>query len=156
MTFDAFRTQQFRWSKGGAECLRKNMGALWKSAATFKAKLLGSFHLLNSSIYLVVVGILLLSPAVYYFQKTNAINVPFADTLSGIGPIVLVSLLIIFYVGDTMASKNKLKSSLLFIPSVFAFFSMTTGVSLYMVFGIIEGYLGKKSAFVRTPQIWNH
>ena len=152
VTFDAYRTQQFRWSKGTAECLRKNMGELWKSAATFNAKLIGSFHLLNSSIYLLVVGILLLSPAVYYFQKTNAISVPFSDTLSFIGPLVLASLLAILYVGDTMASKNKLKSTLLFNLSVFIYFSMTTGISLYMAFGIIEGYLGKKSEFVRTPK----
>lgn len=151
-TFDAFRTQQFRWSKGTAECLRKNMVALWHSAATFKAKLMGSFHLLNSSLYFLVVGILVFSPAVYYFRKTNAISVPFAETLSLVGPVVLASLLLIFFVGDMMASKNKLKSALLFYPSVLVYFSMSTGISLYMVLGIMEGYFGKKSAFVRTPK----
>ena len=29
---------------------------------------------------------------------------------------------------------------------------MTTGISLYMVFGVIEGYRGKKSEFIRTPK----
>ena len=156
VTFDAFRTQQFRWSKGAAECLRKNMGDLWRSAASFRAKLIGSFHLLNSSIYLLVVGILLCSPVVYYFQQTNAITVPYANTLSLIGPIVLGSLLAIFYVGDTMASDNKWKSSLLFLPSVLVYFAMTTGISLYMVLGIVEGYVGKKSEFVRTPKFGNN
>ncbi len=151
-TFDAFRTQQFRWSKGAAECLRKNMAALWRSAATFNAKLIGSFHLLNSSIYFLVVGILAFSPVVYYFRETNAVSIPFADTLSLIGPIVLASLVIIFFVGDMMASKNKWKSALYFFPSVLVYFSMSTGISLYMVIGIMEGYLGKKSAFVRTPK----
>jgi len=28
-TFEAFRTQQFRWSKGAAECVRKNWKRLW-------------------------------------------------------------------------------------------------------------------------------
>jgi cellulose synthase/poly-beta-1,6-N-acetylglucosamine synthase-like glycosyltransferase len=152
VTFDAFRTQQFRWSKGAAECLRKNLGDLWKSKAGMPAKMIGTFHLLNSSIYLLVVGILLLSPAVYYFQKTNALSFPFAEGMSLIGPIVLVSLLLIFYIGDTMASSNKVKSSLFFNPSLLVYFSMTTGISLYMVFGIIEGYRGKKSDFVRTPK----
>ncbi|MEZ5056884.1 MAG: glycosyltransferase [Saprospiraceae bacterium] len=129
VTFDAFRTQQFRWSKGAAECLRKNLGDLWKSKAGLAAKMIGTFHLLNSSIYLLVVGILLLSPAVYYFKKANLLSLPFTDGMSMIGPIVLISLLLIFYIGDTMASSNKVKSSLFFNPSLLVYFSMTTGIS---------------------------
>ncbi|TNE47891.1 MAG: glycosyltransferase [Bacteroidetes bacterium] len=152
VTFDAFRTQQFRWAKGGAECFRKNIGALWRSAATFRAKTLGSLHLLSSSVYLLVVGLLFLSPAVYYFQKTHAISGSVADLVSVIGPAVLVSLLFIFYVGDTLVSRNKWRSTLLFLPSMFVLFSITTGISLYMAFGVLEGYLGKRSPFVRTPK----
>ena len=151
-TFDAWRTQQFRWSKGGAQCLVKNFSALWKSDVSASAKWLGTFHLLSSSIYLVVAGILLLSPAVYYLQKTNAIQVPFMDTLTAIGPLGIVSILLIFFTGDMMASRNKLRSALLYIPSVFVYLSMATGISLYMVFGIVEAYLGKSSPFVRTPK----
>lgn len=152
VTFDAYRTQQFRWSKGAAECVRKNLVGLWRSTARLGAKIIGSFHLLNSSIYLLVVGLLLLSPVVYYYREVNAVAIPYADTLSLIGPLVLMSLLAIFYVGDTMASSNKWKSSLLFFPALFVYFSMATGISLYMVFGIVEGYRGKSSAFVRTPK----
>ena len=151
-TFQAFRTQQFRWSKGAAECLRKNFKLLWKSKANFGAKVFGSFHLLNSSVYLLVVAILFVSPAVFYLEKLDKISVPNSFYLQGIGASIIYLLVVIFFVGKIRASKHKMKTVLLFVPSVLIYFAMTTGISLYMVIGVIEGYRGKKSAFVRTPK----
>lgn len=151
-TFEAYRTQQFRWSKGAAECLRKNAGMLWKSDAKERSKIMGTFHLLNSSVYLLVIAILLLSPAVFYFNQVGDIDVPHQEVFAAFGASVIYMLLLIFFVGNWRSSINKLKTSLLFIPSVLTYFAMTTGISLYMVFGVIEGYVGKKSAFVRTPK----
>jgi cellulose synthase/poly-beta-1,6-N-acetylglucosamine synthase-like glycosyltransferase len=151
-TFEAYRTQQFRWSKGAAECLRKNAGMLWKSDAKERSKIMGTFHLLNSSVYILVIAILLLSPAVFYFNQEGGIDVPYQEVFSAFGASVIYMLLLIFFVGNWRSSINKLKTSLLFIPSVLTYFAMSTGISLYMVFGVIEGYVGKKSAFVRTPK----
>lgn len=152
VTFAAFRTQQFRWSKGAAECLRKNAKMLWKSSAKRSAKIIGTFHLLNSSVYLLVVAILLLSPAMFYFEKTNEITVPNKEIFTICGASVIYLLLVIFFIGNLRASVDKGKAVLMFIPSVLTYFAMTTGISLYMVFGVIEGYRGKKSEFVRTPK----
>jgi cellulose synthase/poly-beta-1,6-N-acetylglucosamine synthase-like glycosyltransferase len=152
VTFEAYRTQQFRWSKGAAECLRKNARTLWKSNAKRSSKVMGTFHLLNSSVYLLVIAILLLSPAVFYFNQADVIDVPYKDVFTVFGASVIYMLFLIFLVGNLRASTNKLKTTLLFIPSVLTYFAMTTGISLYMVFGVIEGYMGKKSAFVRTPK----
>jgi len=152
VTFEAFRTQQFRWSKGAAECLRKNTLDLWQSNVNLAAKLIGTFHLLNSSIYLLVVGILFFSPAVYYFEHQDAITTPLFDWLSWLGPTSLSLLFTIFLAGSLFASSNKLRSILLFVPTLLVYFSMATGISLYMVLGIMEGYFGKKSEFIRTPK----
>lgn len=152
VTFEAYRTQQFRWSKGAAECLRKNTRMLWKSDVRKGSKIMGTFHLLNSSVYLLVIAILLLSPAVFYFDQIRVTDIPYQEVLTVFGASVIYMLLLIFFVGNLRSSTNKLKTSLLFIPSVLAYFAMTTGISLYMVFGVVEGYMGKKSAFVRTPK----
>lgn len=151
-TFEAYRTQQFRWSKGAAECVRKNWKLLWKSSVKLGSKIMGSFHLLNSSVYLLVVLLLLLSPFVYYVNTENLVTVPFHKHFLPIGPIVSVSLFLIFLAGSLIANKNKLKALIWYVPSLFTFFSMTTGISLYMSFGVLEGYFGKKSPFVRTPK----
>jgi len=44
------------------------------------------------------------------------------------------------------------KRILLFIPSLFTFFAMTSGIALYMIIGVIQGYRRKTTAFVRTPK----
>jgi len=151
-TFESYRTQQFRWSKGAAECVRKNWKMLWKSSVSFSTRLMGSFHLLNSSVYLLVVALLLLSPFVYYVNVKGLVDLPFYTYLLPIGPVVSGSLFLIFLVGSLLANQNKLKALVWYVPSLFTFFSMTTGISLYMSFGVIEGYFGKKSPFVRTPK----
>ena len=151
-TFEAFRTQQFRWSKGAAECVRKNWKRLWSSSAKFGSKIMGSFHLLNSSVYLLVVVLLMLSPFVYYVNTEKLVSLPYYEYALPIGPIVSGSLFLIFLIGNLIGSKNKGKTLLWYVPSLFMFFSMTTGISLYMSFGVLEGYLGKKSPFVRTPK----
>lgn len=151
-TFAAYKTQQFRWSKGAAECVRKNWKALWNSSVSFGAKVMGSFHLLNSSVYLLVVTLLLLSPFIYYVQSEHLITIPFAHYFASLGPIVSASLFLIFLIGNLIGSKNVFATLIWFVPTLFVFFAMTTGISLYMTFGVIEGYIGKKSPFVRTPK----
>lgn len=155
ITFDAYRTQQYRWSKGAAECLRKNIKQLWDSDVAKKSKIVGSFHLLNSSIYLLVIALLMLSPLVHYFRERDMISVPYESYLSSSGLIVSGCLIVIFFIGNHLGSSKKLKSALLFVPSLFTFFSMTTGISVYMSIGVVEGYLGRKSEFVRTPKFGN-
>lgn len=151
-TFAAYRTQQFRWSKGAAECVRKNWKILWNSSVSFGSKLMGSFHLLNSSVYLLVVALLLLSPVVYHIISNNLVTIPFYKYLLPIGPTVSIFLFLIFLAGNLIGSKKVGQTLLWYIPSLFTFFSMTTGISLYMSFGVLEGYIGKKSPFVRTPK----
>lgn len=152
VTFEAFRTQQFRWSKGAAECLRKNFSILWNSQANVAAKVFGTFHLMNSSVYLLVVAILFLSPMVFYFNQKGWIDVAYKAELMLLGGSTVYLLLFIFLVGSMRASVNKLKALVFFLPSVLTFFAMTTGISLFVVLGVIDGYLGKPSSFVRTPK----
>lgn len=151
-TFEAYRTQQFRWSKGAAECVRKNWKMLWSSSMSTGTKIMGSFHLLNSSVYLLVVLLLLLSPFAYYVNSKDLISLPYHHYLLVLGPIVSASLFLIFLAGSLLTATNKWYALVWYVPSLFMFFSMTTGISLYMSFGVLEGYIGKKSPFVRTPK----
>ena len=151
-TLEAYRTQQHRWSKGAAECVRKNWNMLWEAKIPFKAKILGAFHLLNSSVYLLIIPLILLSPIIYYFTKNQLITFPYSHEMSAIGLITTSLLILIFFTGNLIGQKDKLKKILFFIPSLFTFFAMTSGISLYMIIGVIHGYRKKKSAFVRTPK----
>ncbi|MDG1330858.1 MAG: glycosyltransferase family 2 protein [Crocinitomicaceae bacterium] len=152
ITLPAYRAQQFRWSKGAAECVRKNVRMLIKDKRPSAwAKLIGSFHLLNSSVYLIVVSFVLLS-----FPVSLAIDQLPADSwIYYLFPVFLCTnllLLCVFAGGNISASKNKLVGAITF-PFIFVSFLMVNmGMSVYMALGVIEGYLGKKSEFVRTPK----
>lgn len=154
LTFNAFRNQQFRWSKGAAECLRKNFSLLWRANVPFSSKLIGTFHLLNSSIYMLVLGLMLLAPVIYFLQVNAFADSHWLlkDVVPIIGLVINILLILIFLGGKLICSRNKLRALQWFLPSLFLFFSMTLGISVHMVLGVIAGYRGKKTAFVRTPK----
>ncbi len=152
ITFPGYKTQQFRWAKGAAECAKKNIPGLLKSKGSSTwAKLVGCFHLLNSSVFLIVLGFILLSfPVTYSLSQLP----PDAWVFNVIGVFLLsnVLLLSVFIGGNIGHAENKLIAILTF-PFVFiGFLIINMGVSLYMSLGVLEGYLGKKSEFVRTPK----
>ncbi|MFT5858985.1 MAG: cellulose synthase/poly-beta-1,6-N-acetylglucosamine synthase-like glycosyltransferase [Flavobacteriaceae bacterium] len=152
VTLPGYKVQQFRWSKGAAECARKNIPGLLKSKTpSFWAKMIGSFHLLNSSMYLIIMAFILLSvPMTYVIQ-----DLPDDAWIYNLFPLFLSTNLILFIVfaaGSIANSKNKVMDILRF-PFIFiGFISINMGISLYMSLGIIEGYIGKKSDFIRTPK----
>jgi hypothetical protein len=63
-----------------------------------------------------------------------------------------VLLLLVFVGGNIVSAKDKLMSILTFPFTFIGFLIVNMGMSLYMALGIVEGYLGKKSEFVRTPK----
>ena len=151
ITVPGYKAQQFRWSKGAAECAKKNIPALWKSNSTFWAKMIGSFHLLNSSVFLIVLGFILISMPLAYSMSVLK-DETWVQTII---PFLLVSnvLLLCVFIGGNSKRMAKKPIEILLFPIIFiAFLVMNMGISLYMSIGVIEGYLGKKSEFVRTPK----
>jgi cellulose synthase/poly-beta-1,6-N-acetylglucosamine synthase-like glycosyltransferase len=152
VTFEAYKTQQYRWSKGAAECVRKNWQLLWHSKIGVKEKILGTFHLLNSSVYLLIIPIIILSPIVYYGMSNYIITVDGLLKFRHLGIVTTSALILIFFIGNLIGQKNPISKIIWFVPSIFFFFAMTSGISLYMLIGVLEGYFKKASEFVRTPK----
>ena len=152
ITVDAYKTQQYRWSKGAAECVRKNMKKLWNSPAKFWEKLAGSVHLLNSSIFIIVFFLVITSPIVFWLSKENLIVFGDANFIAFISIFITAAITILFFLGHLMVVKSKWKEALFFLPNFYIYLAMSVGISLYMVIGVLEGYIGKVSDFVRTPK----
>lgn len=152
-SFGAFQTQQYRWSKGAAECLNKNIGLLATADISFKKKVFGLFHLMNSSIYLLVFLLLLISPLVYFILKSNPSLAYEYRYFSPIGSVVMVLLIVVFFVGHFAKKHVSFNRIIWFFPSIVTFFSMTTGISVLMTKGVIAGLRRKSSEFVRTPKL---
>lgn len=154
-SYGAFRNQQFRWSKGAAECFRKNIHMLWKSPVSFHAKIIGTFHLLNSSVYILVLLLTTLAPLVFFLSESG--HLKGFEWLPILGTSINLMLLIVFLGGKLICAGFKWKTVLWFIPSLFFFFSMSIGIALHMVMGVLEGYRGKKhplSEHQNLVQIW--
>ena len=152
VTLDAYKTQQFRWSKGAAECIRKNLVPLWKSPASFWAKLAGTFHLFNSSVYIIVLLLIITSPLIFWMRSLGYIDDGKQSFILFASIFTSCALPFIFLVGHIRAKSIKPLQVILFPVQFYLFLAISTGISLYMVLGVIQGYLGNQSPFIRTPK----
>ena len=71
---------------------------------------------------------------------------------SSIFMVSTVILFICYWFTYKNLQKGGVSGFLSFIPMFFTFFAVALGFSLHNSFAVIEGHLGKKSDFIRTPK----
>ncbi|PQJ31844.1 glycosyl transferase family 2 [Nonlabens arenilitoris] len=152
IVISAARSQQFRWNKGGAENFRKMFKrVVGSSNIDFKTKLHGVLHLLNSTMFLNVLIVGLLSIPMLYIKNEYAHLRVYFIVMS-----FFVISTIIFFICYWYMYKNTygggFKNFISYIGMFFTFFSIAMGFSLHNSIAVIEGHLGKRSEFVRTPK----
>jgi len=152
VAISAARSQQFRWNKGAAENYKKNFKKLLKDKSVpFGTKFHAFFHLLNSSMFLIILVLAVLSIPVLFIKNNN----PQFGWYFNLVAFFLVSTLIFFlcyYAAYARIHGKSFKSFLKFIGMFFTFFSVAMGFSVHNSLAVLEGHLGKKSAFIRTPK----
>ncbi len=148
----ALKSQQFRWTKGGAETAKKNLGKLFASGISTSKKLHGAFHLIYSFGFVSIITFALLTVPLLFVKEyyPQYEFVFFLSKLLGFSFSVYLLHYIISYFKNTTGSF--LKKLSLFIVHFPLFVSLFIGLSLSNAIGIIEGYMGIKSGFVRTPK----
>ena len=152
VVISAARSQQFRWNKGGAENFQKMRKKVVQSTnISSKTKVHGILHLLNSTMFLNVLVVALLSIPMLYIKNEYAHLKPYFYVMS-----FFVTSTLIFFVCYWCMFKNiyggGLKQFMRFIGMFFTFFSIAMGFSLHNSIAVIEGHIGKRSEFVRTPK----
>jgi len=152
VVISAARTQQFRWNKGGAENFKKMLWKVLKNKSiSSKTKVHGLLHLLNSTMFLnvLIVGVLSI-PMLYIKNEYTHLKVYFF-----VMSFFVIST-IIFFICYWFMYKSKygsgFKSFVRYISMFFIFFSIAMGFSLHNSIAVLEGHFGKKSEFVRTPK----
>ncbi len=148
-TLAAFKSQQFRWTKGGAEVSRKLIPSLLKSKQPFALKIHAVGHLLNSGIYLAIAISAFLSLPLLFIRDV----LPSLKPILAVGSIFFLNFLVLaitYYVATKDYFKGK--SILLFIKLFQVFLSLTASMSFHNSRAVLLGYFGKKSAFIRTPK----
>ncbi|MEN8835333.1 MAG: cellulose synthase family protein [Polaribacter sp.] len=148
----AARSQQFRWNKGGAENFQKMIKRIITNKhISLKTKIHGLLHLLNSSMFTCIFLVAILSIPMLYIKNEYAHLKNYFYVMSF---FVLSSL--IFFVCYWHMYKNIYGGGFVkffkYIGAFFTFFSVAMGFSLHNTIAVLEGHLGKKSEFVRTPK----
>ena len=152
IAISAARSQQFRWNKGAAENFQKLYWKLLKDpTVSIKTKFHSFFHLLNSSMFLLVLLIAVLSVPVLYIQNTNPAYSGYLNVVA----FFAVSTVIFFgcyWVTYKRIHGGGLKNFIKYIGMFFTFFSIAMGFSVHNSLAVLEGHFGKKSEFIRTPK----
>ncbi len=148
---NGLKSQQFRWMKGGAETARKMLPTIWRSELSLSRKLHGSLHLLASSVF----------PFVFIM---GVMSVPFIFVINPLGidtrvlsifMISLLSIIMVYYVANVQGVEPEVsfaKKIIKFILLFPVFLALSMGLSLHNTVAVIQGWLGKQSAFIRTPK----
>jgi len=152
VVISAARSQQFRWNKGAAENFHKNyFKLLWDKNLTVGTKFHGFFHLLNSSMFLVILLLAILSLPVLYIKNLNP---QFSGYFYVIAFFAISTLIffICYWVTYTKIHGKGIKSFFSFVGMFITFFSVAMGFSVHNSLAVLEGHFGKKSEFIRTPK----
>ncbi len=146
----AIKSQQYRWNKGAAETAKKNLPRVLSSPGIkFTSKVHAIFHLFNSSVFVCLLLASLLSIPMLFIKDAN----PSLGVLFDLGSIFLIGFFSIafFY---WVASKGLYpQGTFRYYSRIFpTFLIVSMGLSLHNGLAVLEGLLGKKSPFIRTPK----
>ncbi|MEC3906806.1 cellulose synthase family protein [Tamlana sp. 2201CG12-4] len=152
VVISAARSQQFRWNKGGAENFRKMLRRVIKNQnISVKTKIHGLLHLLNSTMFLNILIVGVLSIPMLYIKNEYAHLRAYFYVMS----FFVLSTIIFFVCYWFMYKKiygSGFKNFIRYIGMFFVFFSIAMGFSLHNSIAVLEGHWGKKSEFIRTPK----
>lgn len=149
---NGFKSQQYRWMKGGAETAKKIIPLLWRSKIPIRKKIHGTIHLMGSSVFLLVLLTGLLSiPSVWHIYQSAIPTAYLSVFLTG-----LLALIVVYYVGNVANpfydGVNGIWGFLKFCGLFLVFLSLSMGMSLHNSIAVVHGYWGKRTPFNRTPK----
>ena len=146
----AYKSQQHRWTKGGMQCALKLLPKLFRSAAPFRVKLEGFFHLTSPLAYVCMVVLMFL------FFPAFFVNVAPLDPHSlegffwGVGLFLLTTIsAATFFVASQRRRRRPLWRSIAEVPILMA---LGLGMAISNSRAVFEALVGHDSPFVRTPK----
>lgn len=148
VTMSAVKSQQYRWTKGAAECVVKNLRKLLSdSHLSISTRLHGFYHLMNSAVFVAVFFLSILSlPVMLITSSSDRFDVFFRYTaLFQVSWVILGCFYWISFRKTGLGFFEFVKRFVLFL-----LFMM--GLSFHNSIAVVEGWVGRKTPFVRTPK----
>lgn len=152
VVMSAIRSQQFRWNKGGAENFQKMIRKVFTAKnINLKTRLHAIMHLLNSSMFLTVLVVAILSVPMLYIKNEWGHFKWFFNVTS-----LFILSTVIFFICYWQTFKRIHGSGFLnfieFTKSFVTFYAVAIGFSVHNSFAVLEGHRRKRSDFIRTPK----
>jgi len=151
MLMPAIRSQQYRWNKGGAEVARKLLGRMLGSTLPLHAKTHGFFHLLNTAVFPCLLLAAIISVPLLVWME----SAPMRGLFLQVGLVLFSGFVMLsgfYWVSIRQRMSSKTGAIRQFLTQFPLFLCMSMGLSLFNSIAVMEGYLGRKSPFVRTPK----
>lgn len=148
---NGLKSQQFRWMKGGAETAKKLLPKVWKSPINWMQKLQATVHLLSSAVFIFVFLMGVLSVPLLFLVNPLGID----TGKLAIFMLTLLGIILVYFianVGVAWPRESKVKMILKFLLLFPIFLALSMGLAFHNSYAVIQGFLGKKTAFVRTPK----
>lgn len=147
---EAFKQQQYRWAKGGAQTCKKLLPTILRSRLPLRIKMEAFFHLTSCTVYLYVVLLtLLLCPVVYlklhFFGEFSIYKYLFDASILMVATCSAGT----FYVASQRVLFKTWADSLKYVPFLM---SLGVGIALNNAIAVVTGFFGKPGEFVRTPK----
>jgi cellulose synthase/poly-beta-1,6-N-acetylglucosamine synthase-like glycosyltransferase len=152
----AVRSQQYRWAKGPAECVRKLWTTLWRSPLPLAQRWHGALHLLNSSLFVASAFLVLLNFPVAWLSRETALasTLGLEGYLTFWGYFSYTIIFAFFFFGLSFFHRRGWSFLVLWrYLSLFPFFLMFfLSLAWHNSWAVLEGYAGRRTPFVRTPK----
>ncbi|HEU5147412.1 MAG TPA: cellulose synthase family protein [Chryseosolibacter sp.] len=142
------KLQQYRWNKGGAETARKLIGKVMRSDLSGRQKIHAFLHLFNSSVFVALFLAAVLSIPMLLI-KNHHTAIPFLFKLGGIFFLGFLGVAFFYWTAVQRFYTKAKRRFLILFP---AFLIISMGLSLHNGLAVLEGWLGIKSPFKRTPK----
>ncbi len=147
---NAFKAQQYRWAKGGAQTCKKLLPKILQSKMGWRVKTEAFFHLTSCTVYIFMVALTLLMFPALWFKFTLFQNHLFGRVLFDVSLFVIATCSASsFYVFCERELSRSWSDSLKYLPFLMA---LGVGISLNNAIAAVNGFFGECGEFVRTPK----
>ena len=146
---NAFKSQQFRWAKGGIQTAKKLLPTILKRPdLAFKIKAEAFFHLMGNISYLLLLVLLTFMLPMGYFWKSigweKVVIINLVTIFAGTG-----SIFYFYYLTVREVHGDNWKRYFKYIPVALG---LGAGLALNNTKAVLEALFGKQSEFKRTPK----
>ncbi|TVP44832.1 MAG: glycosyltransferase [Mongoliibacter sp.] len=147
----AIKSQQFRWTKGGAECAVKHLRNVLTNPFPIKVKIHATAHLLNALIFIAVFLVSISSIPIWLGFQMEWIPWTYFKYAGGF-LFSFVIIAFVYFVANLSLLDFSWKGIWRFVWELPLFLSVSMGLALHNGQAVWEGITGKKSPFIRTPK----